>query len=389
MGAYSVGLLVAAVAATVLVAAKPAASAPRAFFVFGDSLVDNGNNNYLMTTARADAPPYGIDFPTHMPTGRFSNGLNIPDIISEHLGSQPALPYLSPNLRGENLLIGANFASAGVGILGDTGIQFVSPMHIRDQFFYEQSLSILIGAIGSERVETNDTVLYMQVNIIRIGQQLQNFQDYQQKLADFIGDDEARQLVEHSLSCMRAAALFFSSLSACLESEDASVCLQRLHGLGSRRVIVTGTGMIGCVPAELALHSLDGECATDLTRAANLFNPQLERMLVELNGELGGGREVFIAANTNKISFDFMFNPQDYGFVTAKVACCGQGPYNGIGLCTPASNVCANRDVYAYWDAFHPTERANRLIVDQLMHGSTDHISPMNISTILAMDERN
>lgn len=54
----------------------------RAFFVFGDSLVDNGNNNYLATTARADAPPYGIDSPTHRPSGRFSNGLNIPDFIS-------------------------------------------------------------------------------------------------------------------------------------------------------------------------------------------------------------------------------------------------------------------------------------------------------------------
>jgi phospholipase/lecithinase/hemolysin len=65
------------------VAAAPApASAARAFFVFGDSLVDNGNNNYLITTARADAPPYGIDYPTHQATGRFSNGLNIPDIIS-------------------------------------------------------------------------------------------------------------------------------------------------------------------------------------------------------------------------------------------------------------------------------------------------------------------
>lgn len=58
------------------------AEAARAFFVFGDSLVDNGNNNYLATTARADSPPYGIDYPTHQPTGRFSNGRNIPDFIS-------------------------------------------------------------------------------------------------------------------------------------------------------------------------------------------------------------------------------------------------------------------------------------------------------------------
>jgi hypothetical protein len=71
------------VSVLVVAAHAPAASAaPRAFFVFGDSLVDNGNNNYLLTTARADAPPYGIDYPSHRATGRFSNGLNIPDIIS-------------------------------------------------------------------------------------------------------------------------------------------------------------------------------------------------------------------------------------------------------------------------------------------------------------------
>ena len=68
------------------------------------------------------------------------------------------------------------------------------------------------------------------------------------------------------------------------------------------------------------------------------------------------------------------------GFTNVQVACCGQGPYNGIGLCTPASNV------FAFWDAFHPTERANRIIVGQFMHGDTDYMHPMNLSTILAMD---
>ncbi|CAI0433701.1 unnamed protein product [Linum tenue] len=56
----------------------------RAFFVFGDSLVDNGNNNYLATTARADSPPYGIDSASGRPSGRFSNGRNIPDFISTY-----------------------------------------------------------------------------------------------------------------------------------------------------------------------------------------------------------------------------------------------------------------------------------------------------------------
>ncbi|CAI0393894.1 unnamed protein product [Linum tenue] len=57
----------------------------RAFLVFGDSLVDSGNNNYLMTTARADSPPNGIDYPHQQPTGRFSNGLNFPDLIGTYI----------------------------------------------------------------------------------------------------------------------------------------------------------------------------------------------------------------------------------------------------------------------------------------------------------------
>lgn len=79
-------VLVVAVALVAAMAAVPPhqyqAHAARAFFVFGDSLVDSGNNNYLATTARADSPPYGIDYPTGRPTGRFSNGLNLPDVIS-------------------------------------------------------------------------------------------------------------------------------------------------------------------------------------------------------------------------------------------------------------------------------------------------------------------
>jgi len=42
------------------------------------------------------------------------------------MGGESVLPYLSPQLKGDNLLNGANFASAGIGILNDTGAQFVS-----------------------------------------------------------------------------------------------------------------------------------------------------------------------------------------------------------------------------------------------------------------------
>jgi len=52
-----------------------------ALFIFGDSTVDCGNNNYLLTIARANFPPFGMDFDTHLPTGRFCNGRLTEDFI--------------------------------------------------------------------------------------------------------------------------------------------------------------------------------------------------------------------------------------------------------------------------------------------------------------------
>ncbi|CAK9170922.1 unnamed protein product [Ilex paraguariensis] len=204
--------------------------------------------------------------------------------MGQHIGSEPTLPYLSPQLTGQRLLVGANFASAGIGILNDTGVQF------------------------------------------------------------------------------------------------------RLYELGARRVLVTGTGPLGCVPAELGMRSRNGQCVPVLQQASTLFNPQLTQMLNGLNRKIGS--DVFIATNTQLMHSDFISNPQAYGFVTSKIACCGQGPYNGIGLCTPLSNLCPNRDLYAFWDPFHPSEKANKIIVQQIMTGSTEYMHPMNLSTILALDSK-
>lgn len=335
----------------------------RAFFVFGDSLVDNGNNNYLMSTARADSPPYGVDYPTHQATGRFSNGLNIPDIISEHLGAEPTLPYLSPEFHGEKLLVGANFASAGVGILNDTGIQFME--------------------------------------IVRMSRQLQYFHEYQGKLRAQVGASQAMQIVSRALVLitlggndfvnnyylipfsLRSLQFSLADYVRYLISEYKKI-LVRLYDMGARRVLVTGTGPLGCAPAQLARQSRGGECDTELMRAAELFNPQLSRALEELNTRYGGG--TFIAANTFRIHFDFISDPAAYGFQTATEACCGQGPHNGIGLCTALSNVCSDRDQYVFWDAYHPTERANRIIVSQFMTGSLDYVSPLNLGTALHID---
>ncbi|KQJ94709.1 GDSL esterase/lipase At5g33370 [Brachypodium distachyon] len=363
--AFLLVLVAAAAAAAAMASAASIGTGPRPFFVFGDSLVDSGNNNYLLTTARADSPPYGLDYPTHRATGRFSNGLNVPDIISEHLGSPPVLPYLSPHLDGPTLLTGANFASAGVGILNDTGIQFA--------------------------------------NIIRMPKQLRYFQQYQTRLTRSLAGDAAaaRRLVRSALVLITLGGndfvnnyylVPFSARSRQFSLPDYvryliaeyRKILRQLYDLGARRVLVTGSGPIGCAPAELATRSANGECDIELQRAAALYNPQLVAMTRELNA--GYGADVFVAVNAYRMHMDFISAPAAYGFLTSKVACCGQGPYNGVGLCTALSSVCPDRSLYAFWDNFHPTERANRIIVSQFMVGSPEYMHPLNLSTILAVD---
>jgi len=54
-----------------------------AIYVFGDSLVDSGNNNYLPIQSNAKFPPYGIDFCGGKPTGRYTNGKTVVDYLGE------------------------------------------------------------------------------------------------------------------------------------------------------------------------------------------------------------------------------------------------------------------------------------------------------------------
>ncbi|KAG4982024.1 hypothetical protein JHK82_026896 [Glycine max] len=350
------------VAVTLLINTKSVESA-RTFFVFGDSLVDSGNNNYLPTTARADSPPYGIDYPTRRPTGRFSNGYNLPDLISQHIGSEPTLPYLSPELTGQKLLVGANFASAGIGILNDTGIQFVGILRMFQQYAlfeqYQQRLSAEVGATQTQRI-VNGALFLMTLG----------------------GNDFVNN---YFLTPVSARSRQFTVPQYCryLITEYRKI-LMRLYELGARRVLVTGTGPLGCVPAQLATRSSNGECVPELQQAAQIFNPLLVQMTREINSQVGS--DVFVAVNAFQMNMNFITDPQRFGFVTSKIACCGQGRFNGVGLCTALSNLCPNRDTYAFWDPYHPSQRALGFIVRDIFSGTSDIMTPMNLSTIMAID---
>ena len=67
-----------------LVELPPNVTVP-AVLVFGDSIMDTGNNNNNMQTlAKCNFPPYGRDFEGGIPTGRFGNGKVPSDLVGIH-----------------------------------------------------------------------------------------------------------------------------------------------------------------------------------------------------------------------------------------------------------------------------------------------------------------
>ncbi|KAJ6762158.1 GDSL-LIKE LIPASE/ACYLHYDROLASE-RELATED [Salix koriyanagi] len=121
-----------------------------AMFIFGDSLIDNGNNNNLPSLAKANYFPYGIDF-NGGPTGRFCNGYTMVDEIAEQLGL-PLIPAYS-GASGDQVLNGVNYASAAAGILDITGRNFVGRIPFDQQIRnFQNTLDQITNNLGADDV---------------------------------------------------------------------------------------------------------------------------------------------------------------------------------------------------------------------------------------------
>ncbi|KVH46984.1 Lipase, GDSL [Cynara cardunculus var. scolymus] len=159
-----------------------------AMFVFGDSLIDNGNNNDLTSFAKANYFPYGIDF-NGGPTGRFSNGYTMVDEI------------------GDQMLHGVNFASAASGILDITGRNFVG------------------------RIPFN--------------QQIDNFENSLDRITDNSGATDVAQMLSRSI-------FFVGMGSNDYLNNYLMPNYPTRNEYNARKFVLAGIGMMGCIPSILA-----------------------------------------------------------------------------------------------------------------------------------------
>ncbi|KAJ4714976.1 GDSL esterase/lipase family [Melia azedarach] len=334
-----------------------------ASFIFGDSLVDAGNNNYLSTLSKANIAPNGIDFKASggNPTGRYTNGRTIGDIVGEELG-QPnyAAPFLAPNSTGKSILYGVNYASGGGGIMNATGRIFVNRLGLDIQIDYfsitRKQIDKLLGAS-----KARDYIMRKSIFSITIGAN------------DFL-NNYLLPVLSIGARITQNPDTFIDDMIGHFRNQ-----LTRLYRLDARKFVIGNVGPIGCIPYQKTINQLkENECVELANKLALQYNRRLKDLLTELNENLPGA--TFVHANVYDLVMEVITNYEKYGFTTASRACCGNGgQFAGIIPCGPTSSMCQDRAKHVFWDPYHPSEAANLIIAKQLINGDKRYISPVNL----------
>ncbi|XVF26875.1 hypothetical protein REPUB_Repub14bG0057500 [Reevesia pubescens] len=320
-----------------------------AIISFGDSVLDVGNNDYLHATFKANYLPYGMDFANHKPSGRFCNGKLPTDIVAETLGFTTYPPaYLSPEASGKNLLIGANFASAGSG--------------------YDDKASLKNHAIT-------------------LTQQLEYFKEYEAKLAKIAGNSKSVSIIKDALYLLGTGSGDFlhnyyvnPSLNHAYTPDQYGSFLinaftsfvKNLYVLGARKIGVTSLPPLGCLPLARIRRFFgyhEKGCVSRFNTDALQFNKKLNSTLFNLKKQHPDLK--IVVFDIFKPLYDIVKSPSKYGFVEATRSCCRTGTVQTTAiatLCNPKTpGTCSNATQYVFWDGVHPSQAANQVLADALI----------------------
>ncbi|XP_009787968.1 GDSL esterase/lipase 5-like [Nicotiana tabacum] len=335
-----------------------------ALFVFGDSILDSGNNNYINTTTQfqANFPPYGETF-FKSPTGRPCDGRLISDFIAE-FANLPLIPAYF-EIGTDKFLHGVNFASSGSGCL----------------------------------VETNRGI------VIDLPTQLAHFNEVVQLLENKLGQQQAQQLVADAVYMFSTgsndyAFPYLSNPKFPFPKEEFSemvlgnftAILKEIYNKGGRKFTIFTLPPEGCSPGGRAFNEqangTSGDCMQELNGLLQMHSSALPQKLNQLQQNLTGFN--YTLFDLFKLFTERIDNPSKYGFKVSIEACCGTGQFRGINSCGGKRQVkeyelCPNATDHVFFDASHPTEEANRQFAELLWNGTTDVIAPHNLKSFFLM----
>ncbi|GMI82323.1 hypothetical protein like AT5G45960 [Hibiscus trionum] len=324
--------------AEALILPRPFNNKITAGYVFGDSTVDPGNNNYVLTLFRSNFPPYGMDFRGQTPTGRFTNGKLSTDLVVSYIGIKEYLPpYLDPNLSIEEMMSGVSFASAGTG-LDPLTAQISSVISLPRQLgYFKEYKKRVESAIGKKRMEA---IIKEAVYLVSCGTN------------DFVVNYFTLPMRRNNYTASAYQQFVLQNLKQ---------VLQDLWDEGARRIAVTGLPPMGCLPAVITLNSesaiLERGCIEKFSRAGMEYNQMLQNELNSMQGRLVhlGAKITYIDIFTPLIDMIQGLGKHDFDEVSH--GCCGSGFLEAGFLCNPKSFVCSDASKYVFFDSIHPTEK--------------------------------
>ncbi|OAY50282.1 GDSL esterase/lipase At1g71250 [Manihot esculenta] len=326
-----------------------------AMFVFGDSLVDVGNNNYLSSIARANYFPYGVDFSIG-PTGRFSNGKTFVDILGEMLGVPYPSAFADPTTSGARILGGVNYASATGGILDETGQHYGQRYSLSQQVLnFETTLNQLRGMMNGT-ILTQYLAKSLAVLVFGSNDYINNYlmPSIYSSSYNYSPPEFANLLLNHYARQLVA-----------------------LYSLGLRKFLIAGIGPLGCIPNQRASGQAPPDrCVDYVNEILGTFNEGLKLIVDQMNTRPG---TISAYGNTYAAVGDILNNPNTYGFSVVDRGCCGIGRNRGQITCLPFAIPCSNRNVYVFWDAFHPTQAVNAILAQRAFTGSPRDCYPINV----------
>ncbi|KAI4354021.1 hypothetical protein L6164_002922 [Bauhinia variegata] len=320
----------------------------------------SSNNNYINSTpfAQANYPPYGENFFKYS-SGRFSDGRIIPDFIAEYANLPLIPPYLHPDYH-QLYVYGVNFASAGSGVLVETG----------------------------------------QGKVIDLHAQLSNFKKVYKLFRQDLGHAEANKLLSRSVYIFSAGSNDYSTFSFINSTipfpqqefvhiviGNLTTVIKKIYKLGGRKVGFINLGPLNCFPLFRILGngSLDSCKEEQISVLARLHNKALVNTLDKLEKEQKGFK--YLVFDLYNQALQVMKLPSKHGFKEGEAACCGGGLYRGDYSCGGKSGIkeyelCENASEYVFFDSIHPTDEASKHFAQLFWSGNKDTTKPYNLKLL-------